>query len=107
GRDARRVRARGRGAPRRGEAGVARVRRRRRERRVHRLLLEVSMRAAPWVLFVAALGCLEVPAAPARDALAVTDVEASEGMSLETACTPTGPELCFNARDDNCNGIID
>ena len=22
-------------------------------------------------------------------------------------CTPTGPELCFNATDDNCNGIID
>jgi tRNA (guanosine-2'-O-)-methyltransferase len=23
------------------------------------------------------------------------------------ACTPTGPELCFNASDDNCNGIFD
>ena len=23
------------------------------------------------------------------------------------ACTPTGPEQCFNAVDDNCNGIID
>ena len=23
------------------------------------------------------------------------------------ACTPTGPELCFNAIDDNCNGVID
>ncbi|HEX2669854.1 MAG TPA: hypothetical protein VHM25_03225, partial [Polyangiaceae bacterium] len=22
-------------------------------------------------------------------------------------CAPTGPELCFNATDDNCNGIID
>ena len=22
-------------------------------------------------------------------------------------CSPTGPELCFNATDDNCNGIID
>lgn len=26
---------------------------------------------------------------------------------LLRACTPTGPELCFNARDDNCNGVID
>jgi tRNA (guanosine-2'-O-)-methyltransferase len=26
---------------------------------------------------------------------------------LEQACTPSGPELCFNATDDNCNGIID
>ena len=23
------------------------------------------------------------------------------------ACVPSGPELCFNATDDNCNGIID
>ena len=22
-------------------------------------------------------------------------------------CSPSGPELCFNATDDNCNGIID
>ena len=25
----------------------------------------------------------------------------------QQACTPSGPELCFNATDDNCNGIID
>jgi hypothetical protein len=25
----------------------------------------------------------------------------------QKTCTPTGPELCFNATDDNCNGIID
>ena len=24
-----------------------------------------------------------------------------------TGCTPTGPERCFNATDDNCNGIVD
>jgi hypothetical protein len=29
------------------------------------------------------------------------------GTSLAQACTPTGPELCFNAIDDNCNGVID
>ena len=32
---------------------------------------------------------------------------ASEGTKLVSACTPTGPELCFNAVDDNCNGVID
>ena len=26
---------------------------------------------------------------------------------LESACTPTGPEICFDARDNNCNGVID
>ena len=34
-------------------------------------------------------------------------LSASPGVVLERACTPSGPELCFNARDDNCNGIID
>jgi len=29
------------------------------------------------------------------------------GTTLLEACTPTGPEICFNAVDDNCNGVID
>jgi tRNA (guanosine-2'-O-)-methyltransferase len=33
--------------------------------------------------------------------------EAPPGVALQTACTPSGPELCFNATDDNCNGVID
>lgn len=28
-------------------------------------------------------------------------------QSLAAACTPSGPEQCFNAIDDNCNGVID
>ncbi|HVW26195.1 MAG TPA: hypothetical protein VHC69_12550 [Polyangiaceae bacterium] len=35
---------------------------------------------------------------------------ASNGASAarpEEACVPTGPERCFDARDDNCNGLID
>src|SRR5687767_1469645 len=35
------------------------------------------------------------------------NVATSEGVVLTSACTPTGPELCFNANDDNCNGLID
>ena len=34
-------------------------------------------------------------------------LQASPGLSIQKACTPTGSELCFNASDDNCNGIID
>jgi tRNA (guanosine-2'-O-)-methyltransferase len=30
-----------------------------------------------------------------------------DGVALEQACTPTGPEICFDAIDNNCNGIID
>ena len=29
------------------------------------------------------------------------------GLSLEEGCTPSGPELCFNAIDDNCNGLFE
>ena len=29
------------------------------------------------------------------------------GTTIVRGCTPTGPELCFNAIDDNCNGVID
>jgi tRNA (guanosine-2'-O-)-methyltransferase len=51
--------------------------------------------------------CIEVPAAAPRDALKVREVKASPGVVLETACTPSGVEKCFDARDDNCNGVID
>ena len=34
-------------------------------------------------------------------------IEAPSTVTLQMACTPTGPELCFNAVDDNCNGVID
>jgi hypothetical protein len=57
---------------------------------------------------VFALSCAPVSAArtPQRD-LAATNLTASPGTTLVQACTPTGPELCFNAIDDNCNGVID
>ena len=58
-----------------------------------------------FVLTLAA--CIEVPPAPPRDALKVKDVKASPGVVLETACTPSGIERCFDAHDDNCNGVID
>jgi len=51
--------------------------------------------------------CLEVPPPPPKDALAVKDVKVSEGVGLETTCTPSGVEICFDARDNNCNGVID
>lgn len=54
-----------------------------------------------------AAGCIEVAPPKPRGALDVRDVVVSEGVGLEAACTPTGVELCFDARDNNCNGIID
>jgi tRNA (guanosine-2'-O-)-methyltransferase len=31
----------------------------------------------------------------------------SDGMNLETACVPSSVEMCFDALDNNCNGVID
>lgn len=53
------------------------------------------------------LGCLEVRRPGSPDALGPRDVTASTGVELETACAPTGVELCFDALDNNCNGVID
>jgi tRNA (guanosine-2'-O-)-methyltransferase len=30
-----------------------------------------------------------------------------EGVALPATCTPSGPEICFDAIDNNCNGVID
>src|SRR5215472_7924303 len=58
---------------------------------------------------VAIVGC--TPAASVKSAgasrLDATNLVAPKGVTLVQACTPTGPELCFNAIDDNCNGVID
>ena len=39
--------------------------------------------------------------------LVAKNLTASEGVIVTAGCTPTGPEICFNASDDNCNGVID
>jgi hypothetical protein len=55
-------------------------------------------------------GCspLPKPAAKAPPAVVhVANMAGPDGAPLAEACTPTGPELCFNAVDDNCNGVID
>src|SRR5262245_45489344 len=36
-----------------------------------------------------------------------TRLTISPGAVVHRSCTPAGPETCFDARDDNCNGIID
>jgi tRNA (guanosine-2'-O-)-methyltransferase len=52
------------------------------------------------------LSCIDV-ALPARDSVVAVNLTPPAGSVLESTCTPTGPEICFNARDDNCNGVID
>ena len=57
---------------------------------------------------IALLSC--VPPAPAKRVavdFVASNLAAPAGAALEQACTPTGPEMCFNAVDDNCNGVFD
>jgi len=51
--------------------------------------------------------CIEVAKPKAADDIEVKEVATSEGMTLERACVPSGIELCFDALDNNCNGVID
>ena len=64
-------------------------------------------------LFAAALfatvagACLEVPGTGKPAEVAMRDVSTPAGTTLEQACTPSGVEMCFDAVDNNCNGVID
>jgi tRNA (guanosine-2'-O-)-methyltransferase len=50
------------------------------------------------------------PAAPRAKSIDLPGpkhVSTPSGVSFSSVCTPTGPEICFNAIDDNCNGVFD
>jgi len=49
---------------------------------------------------------VEAPAAPKVVAMSFVQA-AKQPVPLESACVPSGPERCFDAIDDNCNGVID
>jgi tRNA (guanosine-2'-O-)-methyltransferase len=65
------------------------------------------VRASIGLLILSACVPPPAPAAASARAVHVSNLTAPPGAALEQACTPTGPELCFNAIDDNCNGVID
>lgn len=60
---------------------------------------------------LAAAGCRSAPAAIAPAATAnarrTIEIEGPLAAGLAATCVPTGPERCFDASDDNCNGLID
>jgi tRNA (guanosine-2'-O-)-methyltransferase len=45
--------------------------------------------------------------APPPAQLELKHIGTPGGVWFDEACTPTGPETCGNAIDDNCNGVID
>jgi tRNA (guanosine-2'-O-)-methyltransferase len=70
------------------------------------------LRAAALFGAMALVGCGPRGARPSAKAadgsgLAPVHVSPPTGTTIDEGCTPTGPELCFNAIDDNCNGVMD
>jgi tRNA (guanosine-2'-O-)-methyltransferase len=55
-------------------------------------------------LLVLVASCGHAPPVPEVEA---KHIVTPGGVWFDEACTPTGPEICGNAIDDNCNGIID
>ncbi len=57
-------------------------------------------------LLALATGCLELPRPKEAGLLEPHDLRAPQ-LVVQSNCTPSGVELCFDALDDNCNGVID
>jgi hypothetical protein len=74
-------------------------------------LSQETLVSRPFVAAVAVLlSCTsprEASSPPPGPTIEPMNVTPPAGTALVEACTPTGPELCFNAIDDNCNGVID
>lgn len=64
-------------------------------------------RIAPLLALAIASACIEVPPPKVAGPLAPKSIKTPEGDKLEMACTPAGVEMCFDAKDNNCNGVID
>ena len=47
-----------------------------------------------------------VPAGAGKDDVVLEAID-TQGVPLPATCTPSGPEICFDAIDNNCNGVID
>jgi tRNA (guanosine-2'-O-)-methyltransferase len=65
--------------------------------------------AGALVLSLLFAACGPAPAAkdPSAAGPGLAGVETPAGVALSQACVPTGPERCFDAIDDNCNGVVD
>ncbi len=69
--------------------------------------MRVSVFATVSLVLAMACGPGKGADAPETANLTEKNVTPGDGVDLQVGCTPSGPELCFNAVDDNCNGVID
>ncbi len=65
------------------------------------------MRRLRSLSLVAAIACSRTPPPVVPPVIEAKHVSTPAGVSFDEACTPRGPEICGNAIDDNCNGVID
>lgn len=70
-----------------------------------------TLKGFGWRGTVAALtamlaSCIDA-APPVKSLLDPKSISTPMGVGLDATCIPTGPEICFDARDNNCNGVID
>jgi len=74
-----------------------------------RALFRATVAVALAALLLAGLtaACIEVPPPKTATPLAPKNIKTPDGDTLDLACTPSGVEICFDARDNNCNGVLD
>lgn len=78
-----------------------------------RLTAPIARQPAALALAAALLSAVScgVPSGPAARAekreLAVREISPPPDIVLEQTCVTSGPELCFDARDNNCNGLLE
>jgi hypothetical protein len=70
-------------------------------------LARVALSTACALLIACSGGKPASPNQKGAGLMIVKSVVTPPEVMLDMACTSTGPELCFDALDNNCNGIID
>ena len=65
------------------------------------------MRTIGLLAVAALLACGPASPGPVAPGSSLVPKNLAVTGGLVSACVPTGPEICFNATDDNCNGVID
>lgn len=66
-----------------------------------------SMRLPFWSPCLVVVACGPAAAPPPAAPAAEPSLRAPAGVTLDEACVTTGPELCFDAIDNNCNGLLE
>ncbi len=66
-----------------------------------------ALAGALWLAGCSGQGAKAGPPAAASAAGAQVDFFQPPGLALESTCVTTGPEICFDGIDNNCNGLLE